>query len=494
MSDETHTAGNPATFREVFAVAEYRFLFASLTLSWIGDYIAKAAVTVLVYRETESVALSAAAFAVSFLPWLVGGPLLSAVAERYPYHRVMITTDLIRMALIALVAIPGLPVWAILGLLFCATLASPPNQAARSALMPTILSGDRLIVGLSLNASTAQLVQVGGYVAGAAIASVNPRVALMINAVTFAASALAIRLGIQARPAASAPEHRQPLLRETADGFRLVWRTDVLRAIAILVWCVPLFAIVPEGLAAAWAAQPGMTDSERGLAQAMIMAAGPAGYIVGGLVIGRLVRPDQRRRLIRPFAVLAPFVLIPALLDPGPPVVAALAALCGFAVAGLLPVANGLFVRALPHGYRARAFGVIATGMQLGQGAAVLLTGLLADRFNIPTVVGLWSLAGTVVVALLVLRWPSAERFDAAIAAVASAPTADPDSAPAAAADRTATPSADGPEPASSAASGPAAGGDGPLVPQARERRTAGGDQDLVDGNPGPPPSEVGRI
>ncbi|WP_326552193.1 MFS transporter [Micromonospora sp. NBC_01813] len=478
VSDETHTAENPATFREVFATREFRFLFASMSLSWIGDYIAKAAVTVLVYSETESVALSAAAFAISFLPWLVGGPLLSTVAERYPYHRVMITTDLIRMVLIGLVALPGLPVWAMLALLFCATLASPPNQAARSALMPTVLTGDRLIVGLSLNASTAQLVQVGGYVAGAAIASVSPRAALVVNAVTFAASALAIRLGIEPRPAASTPERRQPLLRETADGFRLVWQTDVLRAIAILVCSVPLFAIVPEGLAAAWADQPGISDSQRGLAQAMIMAASPAGYILGGLVIGRFVRPDRRRRLIRPFAVLAPVALIPTLFDPSPPVVAALAGLCGFAVAGLLPVANGLFVRALPHGYRARAFGVIATGMQLGQGAAVLATGLLADRFDIPTVVGIWSLAGAVVVSLLVFRWPSAERFDAAIAAVAAPPAPD------------------------STASSPAAGsapapshGAGPAVPPARVPQPAhGSDQAQTDGTGHQPSSEVGRI
>ena len=56
--------------------------------------------------------------------------------------------------------------------------------------------------------------------------------------------------------------------------------------------------------------------------------------------------------------------------------------ICGFAVAGLLPVANGLFVQALPDGYRARAFGVMASGMQIIQGVAVLVTGLLAERFS----------------------------------------------------------------------------------------------------------------
>ena len=110
---------------------------------------------------------------------------------------------------------------------------------------------------------------------------------------------------------------------------------------------------------------------------------------------------------MRPFAVLAPLALVPALLDPPPLVVALLAAVCGFAVAGMLPMANGLFVQALPHGFRARAFGVMATGVQVIQGVAVLVTGLLAERFPIPMVVGVWSAAGVVLMAVAALRWPS---------------------------------------------------------------------------------------
>lgn len=118
---------------------------------------------------------------------------------------------------------------------------------------------------------------------------------------------------------------------------------------------------------------------------------------------------------MRPLAVLAPLALVPALLDPPPLVVAALAAICGFAVAGLLPMANGLFVRALPDGYRARAFGVMASGMQIIQGLAVLVTGLLAERFPIPLVVGAWSTAGVGLMLLATLTWPSRESVQDAI-------------------------------------------------------------------------------
>lgn len=429
MPDERPSAEGPATFREVFAQHEFRAVFAAGALSWVGDYVAKAAVTLLVYQQTRSVALSATAFAVSFLPWLLGGPLLAALAERYPYRRVMVACDLIRMALMVLIAIPNLPYQAVLVLIFAATLANPPSQAAKSALMPQLLSGDRLVVGLSLNSSVGQAAQIVGYVFGAAVAAIDPEVALLFNAATFGLSALLVRLGVRNRPAVTNPAQRSHLLRETRQGFGIVFRTPVLRAIAVLVFSAMLFSIVPEGLAAAWANDESRGTVSAGTAQAAIMVANPIGFLLGGLLVSRLFGPARRLKLMRPLAVLSPLVLVPALLDPPPLVVALLAALCGFAVAGMLPMANGLFVQALPNGFRARAFGVMATGVQVIQGLAVLVTGVLAERFPIPVVVGVWSAAGVVLMAVAALRWPDRQTVDEAIAA-ASAANADPPAEP----------------------------------------------------------------
>ena len=52
-----------------------------------------------------------------------------------------------------------------------------------------------------------------------------------------------------------AAAHRSHLLRETSEGFRLVFGNRVLRSVAVMVFALIPFAIVPEGLAAAWAAQ-----------------------------------------------------------------------------------------------------------------------------------------------------------------------------------------------------------------------------------------------
>ena len=68
-----------ATFRDVFAVAEFRALWLAQLLSVIGDQLARVALTVLVYQQTRSPALAASVMALSFLPYLVGGLLLGAI-------------------------------------------------------------------------------------------------------------------------------------------------------------------------------------------------------------------------------------------------------------------------------------------------------------------------------------------------------------------------------------------------------------------------------
>jgi MFS family permease len=416
------TAERPVPFRDLFALREYRAVYVGLLASWIGDYLARAAITVLVYEQSSSVVQAAAAFAVSYLPWLIGGPPLSALAERYPYRRVMVVSDLLRMGLILLLLIPGTPVVAMVGVLFLVTLGGVPAQAARSALLPLIMNRAQLAVAMAANATTMQAAQVVGYLTGATLtAAVHPSLAIGIDALAFGLSALLVYTGVRHRPAAFGETERVHLLREAAAGFQLVFGSRVLRSIALLVFSMAAFAIVPEGLAAAWAAQDNPDSVTRGIDQGMIMAAGPIGFVIGGLLVGRLAGTEMRHRLIRPLAVAAPLCLVPALAAPPIPVVALLTMLSGVAQGGLMPTLNTHFVLALPHGFRARAFGVMQQGLQLSQGGAVLLTGALASRSSIPLVVGLWSVAGVALMLVLAVRWPGARSVDRAIAEVVPA-------------------------------------------------------------------------
>ena len=401
----------PATFREVFASRDFRYLYAASTLSWIGDALARAAATALIYQATGSVVASAAGFAISYVPWLIGAPVLVALAERYPARRTLVGCDLARMALMALAALPGLPPAGLLLVLLAAATLTPPFEAVRSATLPRILDGDRYVVGLAVNITTAQPAQVLGYLLGAALATHHPRTALLLNAVTFGLSALLIRAGVRRMPAVGG-SHRQALGTETLAGFRLVFGTPVLRIIALTVFTAVTVVILPEGLAAPWAAEvnPGR---HQGWAQGAIMISVPVGYFLGGLLFTRLTPPTVRTRLVRFLALTVPVSLIPALFEPNLGTVVVLGFVCGTVMGGLVPASNGLFVQALPDAFRARAFGVVQSGLQLLQGGALLAAATLTQWLHVSLsfVVGAWSAVALLIMIGVSVRWPEPQAF-----------------------------------------------------------------------------------
>jgi MFS family permease len=406
-----------ATFGEVLASREYKAVFSASALSWFGDYAARAAVTALVYQQTNgSIAASAATFAISYLPWLGFGAVLSAIAERHSYRRVMVICDVARLLIMATIAMLSLPVPALMALLFVTALLNPPFDAARSAMLPQILEGDRYVVGLSLQRTISQVSMIAGYIGGAAFTAADPRGALYFNAATFGFSAIAIWFFVRERQPSLREEDRSSLLRETAGGYSVVFRNRVLRAVALVVFGAALFGAVPEGLAAAWSHE---LHHERlhGWIQGAIMMAGALGFILGTLVVSRLVTPSRRIKLIRPFAILTPLTLVPALFQPGVAIVVAMTVASGIALAGMLPATNGLFVQVLPPSYRARAFGVIQSGLYLLQGASVTIAGWLASHYNLEKVVGLWAVGGVVLMVAIGLAWPSSATISDAILA-----------------------------------------------------------------------------
>ncbi|BCY06122.1 MFS transporter [Actinoplanes sp. L3-i22] len=409
---------HPITFRGLFALREFRFVYTSMLISWVGDYLTRAAVTVLIYQQTRSVLLSAISFAIGYLPWITLGPVLSALGDRYPYRRVMIACDLFRMTAVAMLLIPGLPVAVLLLVVLLAGLGGPPAQAARSAQLPLVVGRERLTLATAVATTTGQAAQVAGYLLGSALAvGLTPRVAVGLDVVSFAVSALLIAIGVRLRPAAVAPAHRRHLLRETAEGFQLVFGLPVLRSIAIVVFSTIAFSIVPESLAASWAAEGTPDGLPQGLAQGLIMGAGPLGVAIGGLLFSRLVPAERRWQLVPLLAVVTPLVLVPAIAGPPAVVVAGLVALSGLAQGAALPALNASFALILPASHRARAFGVMTSGIQASQFLAVLITGVLSERFRIPLVVGVWSIAGTALMVAIVAFWPKRP------APVAAAPT-----------------------------------------------------------------------
>jgi len=413
-----------ATFREVFAVREFRPLFGTFLLSTAGDELARVALTVLVYQRTNSPLLSALTFAIGHLPWLLGGPLLSALADRLPRHRVLISADAIRAVLLAGMAIPGTPLPVLLGLLFLVSLCAPPFESARSALMADVLEGDRYAVATSLTNITLQLAQVVGFLAaGAIVAVLNPSAALLIDAATFAVSAAWLASGLKRRlaPITEDDEGPRSLWQDTIGGLQLIGRSPRLLAIIAVLWVATLFAYASEGVAA-----PLVEELGRGSTASIgiLLAANPLGVTIGGLIIARMVAPNLRERLVVPLVVLslAPILaagIVAVVAGPGALPFAAVVGLLfvsGLGASWLIPL-NVSFVQAVPSAYRGRAFGVAVSGLYGVQAIGALGAGLGAEGVSASAVLAVSGGLGLLAVAPALVAYRRTQGSVAAPAA-----------------------------------------------------------------------------
>lgn len=411
-SDEARPAqpgrGPDAGLRALARHPDFRALWAAELLSVAGDQATRVALTLLVLDRTGSVAGSAAVYALTFLPALLGGLLLGHLADRYPRRAVLVVTDLVRAGLVALMAVPGLPLPVVCALLVPAVLLGGPHAAARAALLPDLLPGDLLPRGIAVRQVSAQLAQVAGFGGGGLlVAAAGPSGALLVDAATFAASALLVAVGVRAGCALGAvdPVSSDGARRSWHDraggvsaALRLVLGHPRRRYLVVVAWLAGLY-VLPEALAAGYAAEIGAGPVATGL----LMAADPAGSVVGAVLLAFAVPTRHRERWIVPAAIGAavPLVLTPLLPGLVPAVV--LWALSGACATACLIQAQAGFARATPTAVRGRATGVAAAGLVASQGGVVLLGGGLAQWTGTATALGIVGLAG-VVLALGVSR------------------------------------------------------------------------------------------
>ena len=182
------------TYVQVLRMPEFRAMFVSQALSLLGDQMARLAIALLVYERTGSAFAASATYGCSFLSWLVGGPILSALADRHRRRRIMVVSDVARGLLVALLLVPHPPLWLVFTVLLAVGLLAPPFESARSAILPDIVSGEAYATANTLINTTIQAAQVGGFfLGGVLVALVSPRGALAIDVATFALSAIATR-------------------------------------------------------------------------------------------------------------------------------------------------------------------------------------------------------------------------------------------------------------------------------------------------------------
>lgn len=381
-------------YRTVLGHREFRALFVAQTLSLLGDQLARIALAILVYRRTGSSLMASATFAVSYLAYLVGGPLLSGLADRFPRLTVMVVCDLVRVPVVLALCVTDLPLWVVFVLIAVLGAAGPPFDSARSALQPDVLSGEAYVVGNALMNVCVQVSQILGFVlGGAVVALTSVRGALALDAATFLVSAGALLNGVRRRPAALAATGS--FLRDAAEGLRLVATTPRLRMLLQFAVLASVSVTATEGLAVSVADALG----HGAVAAGVLTATVPAGFLVGSAIVLRT--PGERREDLLPWLVL--LSTVPLLATPFLPSLLPVIVIWTLAGAGATVnlIAGPAFVQACPADFRGRAYGVAASCLMTTQGAGLLLGGYLGTLMDPRTALGV------VAAAMLALAVPT---------------------------------------------------------------------------------------
>ncbi len=391
------------TFRDVFAVAEFRALWLAQLLSVVGDQLARLALTVLVYDRTSSALLAAITFVASLVPTFIGGVTLAWLADRYPRRGVMISCDLARCVLVLVMAIPGMPLAGLVALLFVVTLVGAPFTSARAAIYPDVLTGDKYVVGTAVTITTYQFAQVVGFaVGGATVTFFGTRPTLLVDAATFIASALIVLCWVRPRPVPAVMAHDDRTSSRLAGilaGTRLVLVRPGLRTPMLFGW-LAAFYNAPEGVATPLARTLGGGAAAVGV----LLASNSLGQTVGALLLSRFVAPPTRLRFMSPLAVAACAVLALFFWRPGLPVTLLILFASGLFASYQL-AANAAFVTAAPQEQRSQAFGLALGGMSLGQGIVMILAGAAADHHSPAWVIAVCGAVGAVAALAVAVSW-----------------------------------------------------------------------------------------
>lgn len=402
-----------ATFRDVFAVGEFRALWASQVLSVAGDRLALVALALLIYDRTRSPLLAAVAYAAGYVPYVIGALFLSGLADRRPRREVMVACDVIRALLVTAMVAPRVPLDALIVLLYATTAIQPPFDAARSAILRDVLPGERYALGAAAMQATFRIATVTGAAAGGlAVAFIGAKPALGGDAATFCASAAFIQFGTRARAAAAktapntapntAPDGAKTApsaLSQLTGGARLVFGDKELRTLLTLGWLAACYAI-PVGIAAPYARAIGGGPATAGL----LIASVQVGAVLITPIFTKKIGPLTRVRWMGPMAVCTCATLTLIAFHPDLTVSMVIFALSGaFSVYQI--AANTAFVERLPNERRAQAFGLANAGLVVGQGLAFMAAGAAVEVVPPSTVIALGGGLGAVAAGGLAIRW-----------------------------------------------------------------------------------------
>jgi len=242
----TQTIKNFRTFSS-FKSRNYRLYFTGQSVSLIGTWMQKTAVSWVVYTLTHSTFMLGLTLFASQFPSFLFSLLGGVVSDRYNRYKVLLTTQiasLVQAGLLAGLSLSGHDrVWGILGLSVVLGIINAFDVPARQSLVYEMVDDKSdLPNALALNSSMVNLSRIiGPGIAGLILETVGDGACFMLNALSFVAvigSLLMMRL-----PAYSVKERTKNVFGELKEGWGYLKQTPSISFVLIMLALISLMVL-----------------------------------------------------------------------------------------------------------------------------------------------------------------------------------------------------------------------------------------------------------
>lgn len=283
----------------------YRLLFSASAVSNLGDGISALAFPWLASLLTRDPFLIAAVAAAGRMPWLLFSAPAGVMIDRMDRQRIMVWSDVVRAGLTCVVVLlilsvdqfnanaPAGAVWALAGLAFLLGMAEVLRDNAAQTALPSLVAKSDLEAANGQIWSVEQVIGsfIGPPLAGVLIALSVPS-PFVFDALSFAVAAGLVAL--ITFPASAPRAVVQSAWADLREGAAWLWQHKTILRLALLLGCINAVGSGYATVTILYAQEVlGLSSAGYGL----LMMAGAAGGVAGGLVGPRLVRRYGAQRL-----------------------------------------------------------------------------------------------------------------------------------------------------------------------------------------------------
>ena len=247
MTDEQPAAiapsGPPPSMFAVFRNRDFRFLWTGQLISTIGSSLTDLAAGILVFQQTGSTLAVGLMLMATAIPSLVVGLVAGVFVDKYSRKKIMISSDLIRAALVF--SIPFLIQINIVLLYVVVILASSVKQffdPAEQSVLPDVATEEELAAANAfLSISSFGSTAIGFAAAGFLASTGEIAVAFFVDSLTFLLSAACISFVKIAPMVVEEVTSVKAVAANLKSGIGVLVRTPILRS-TLLVFSPVLFA------------------------------------------------------------------------------------------------------------------------------------------------------------------------------------------------------------------------------------------------------------